>query len=187
MEISLLINILLLILSTFGAFMTLLLINMEVAEKGFRPNRLLIFCDGWLNMLDLIRKTTNKRVKRRYWLMVLSLPGFAILFIVTALTCIGDPKERNCRPYRQYLERKIDGKVINKFRNEPDHNMKTLTIQIDSLTIRDVELNLILKGFYDSIKVGDLIKKSSGDSVTYIERAEGVIPFTVSKIDYCGD
>jgi hypothetical protein len=64
-------------------------------------------------------------------------------------------------------------------------NSAALKIIHDEEVITNFDLTTGQSNFYDSIEIGDNIKKLRGDSVVYILRGDRKINFIKTKKDFC--
>ncbi len=140
------------------------------------------------NFFDLIEKTTDENGKRNFKLIVKSHIAILLTFIALAIIFIfGDIKRSNglCDYYVEFLDKELSGQLVEKFMDKPNHNFQTLTIKTDTQTLNDIDFALRNNGLYDSILIGDKIKKMKGDSITYIERNGKTTEFVVHRIEFC--
>lgn len=101
------------------------------------------------------------------------------------MTFLIDLKNIDCRHYHSYLKSETIGKVMNKYRNKENHNQATLTIDFDGETFDNTDLTSAYFNFYDTIKIGDVLRKMRGDSILYIMRDGQEIKIIKSRKDYC--
>jgi hypothetical protein len=138
------------------------------------------------NLFDLIGKINDETTRKNYKLLVRSHIGVLVVFVLFAVTFIFEDVQRYpCKWYYEFLAKEVDGQVTNKFIDKPNHATPTLTIETNSETINDSDFTTRNGGLYDSIKIGDRIRKITGDSVTYIDRQGRTIEFKINKKQYC--
>jgi len=158
-----------------------------LADNGYKTSQFRGHFNDFFNMSDLIFKTDDPAKKKNYKLLLWSLVFIVIAFIGTALTFIGDPQKMQCRYYNDYIVKEIEGTVTNKYMDAPNHNFPTLTIKTGSEEIKDIDLSHYNHGFYDSVSVGDKIRKLKGDSLAYLTTNGRTIEFSIRKKDFCED
>lgn len=175
---------LLIVFATAGLVIYLLIYNILV-EKGYKLSDSLTSITNLIDFSDLIYKTKDHSQKASYKILFRSLLVFLFLLIGTIMTFLIDLKNIDCRHYHSYLKSETIGKVMNKYRNKENHNQATLTIDFDGETFDNTDLTSAYFNFYDTIKIGDVLKKMRGDSILYIMRDGQEIKIIKSRKDYC--
>jgi hypothetical protein len=175
---------LLIVFATSGLIIYLLIYNI-LTEKGFKLSDFRTNINNLLDFSDIIDKTEDRKQKRYYKILLRSFLFSLFLFIGTILTFLIDLKNIDCRHYHSYLKSETTGKVMNKFINTKNHNQTTLTIELNGETFDDTDLTSTYFNFYDSIQIGDVLKKMRGDSILYIMRNGQEIKILKSRKDYC--
>jgi hypothetical protein len=108
-----------------------------------------------------------------------------LLFVVTGLYFIYEFTQDDCHDFTNYLESETQGQVIDKFDDPKNHLITTLTILYKAEKYNDSDLTLPSLNLYDSIKIGDDVKKLKGDSILYITRDNMEIKILRTKSDVC--
>ena len=79
--------------------------------------------------------------------------------------------DRNCADEIKLKNSYIAGKVVDKYRDRKNHNVKTLSIMdTDNRVKNETFLMLDVSGAYDSILIGDKVEKKINELVLLIER-----------------
>lgn len=178
-------RILFLIVFAVSANIIYLVIYNILTEKGYSLSGFRIHINNLLDFSDLIRKTADLKEKRRYNLLLRSFILMLVLLLGTALTYLIDIGHNGCREYANFLKREVHGQVVDKFVDTHNHNSAALKIIHDEEVITNFDLTTGQSNFYDSIEIGDHIKKLRGDSVVYILRGGRKINFIKTKKDFC--
>jgi hypothetical protein len=163
-----------------------LLIYNILTERGFKTSGFRTHVNNLLDFSDLVKKTQDQNEKRYYKNLIRAFLVIIVLFLGTALTFIIDIKNISCKAYAEFLIIEVSGRVVDKFEDKPNHNYQTLTIERGDEKINDVLLSLRNTGLFDSVRIGDLVRKVKGDSITYLERVgKGTIQFKINKESFC--
>jgi hypothetical protein len=178
----------LIVFAVFANIVYLLIYNI-LTEKGIKVTWFRGHISTLLDFSDLANKTENLGDKRYYKNLLRTFIVILILFIGTASTFILDIKYFPCKTYSDFLTIELSGRVINKYEDKPNHNYPTLTIETnEGETTNEIFLSLRNNGLFDSVRIGDFVKKTKGDSMTYLLRSDNRrIEFKINKEDYCRD
>jgi hypothetical protein len=174
----------LIVFVVFGNIIYLLIYNI-LTEKGQKMSGFKFQINNLLDFSDLIAKTDNAKEKRYFRILLRSFVVLLILFIGTGLTFFLDLKNMNCRDYENYLKRETQGQVTNKFIDTLHRRAPILTIQYDQKTFNNTDFSFGDFNFYDSIEIGDKIKKLRGDSIFYVTRGDRELRLIKSRKDFC--
>lgn len=173
------------IFALFGSILWFYIKNI-LSEKGYKVSWYHGHFDDLNEFSNLIDKTVDQNERKNYKLILRGLIAIIVLSILTALTFLFDLKNFSCDSYKDFLKKEVSGIVVDKFVDKPNHNFQTIVIEKNGKNFNDIDLSIHNSGFFDSVRVGDLIQKIKGDSITYLQRNKiEVIEFRIHKKDYC--
>jgi hypothetical protein len=185
MDVSDALRMLLLIILSLGGIIIWYFIKNVLSENGYKTSEFRNHFSDIINVIDLINKTNDHAKKRSYKMLFWSLVIMLLAFIGTALTFIGNSQKIQCKFFEDYVSREFDGMVTEKYLDKSNHSYPTLMIVTKVDTIKDVELSNFNIGLYDSIAIGDIVRKTQGDSVAYLTRKDKTIEFLAKKNYFC--
>jgi hypothetical protein len=123
------------------------------------------------NILNLAKKTTELKLKRKYFVLAYSDVVIApIVISLFVFLCISYPSlnDSACDAFKIFKAQKFNAIVINKYIDKEQHSCPTLILKINGKTEKYADLVFDRTNFFEFVKNGDTLNKNNNDSLLHI-------------------
>ncbi|NEM96083.1 hypothetical protein [Pontibacter burrus] len=150
----------------------------EILKKsGYKVSGFVSPAD-YVRMFDLVSGTEDRSKKRKYVTLLLASIASPVLMFVFFITGAESVDEWQCRRYNDYLAHSVQGVVVEKYIDQPNHALKTLTINVNGSTFKETELTLAIPELFDFVEKGDTIFKEAESPYVLVKGTNGETQFS---------
>lgn len=135
-------------------------------------------------MFILIISTTDKKLKRKYGLILVVCVTSLVGLFISGFTLIGGREDYQCSRFKRHLDHEVRGLVTKKFKDKENRNWDTAEINSNGEIIRELETLLYHLELYNVLQPGDSIIKAKGSNVTKLVHGDSTRLFkaTLNKV-----
>lgn len=146
-------------------------------KKGYKVSGLVSPAD-YVKMFDLVSDTEDRSKKRKYITLLLASIASPVLMFVFFITGAETVDEWQCRRYNDYLNYSVQGVVVEKYIDKPNHALKTLTMNVNGAAFKETEITLAIPELFDFVEEGDTIFKEAKSPYVLVKSLKGKTQFS---------
>jgi hypothetical protein len=171
------VNLILVIFLSILSIVFLFWIKEILKKKGYKVSGFISPTD-YVKMFNLIFSTEDRSQKKKYIILLSASITSPVLMLVALTTGMDTVDDWQCKRYNDFLSYSMQGVVVDKYIDKPNHAFKTLIVASNNGNFKDVEISIFVPEVYELIAKGDTIVKELNSPNVLIKSNSGIKLFS---------